>query len=174
MSELNIKTAFATGIPATDIMLKNTVDPEAEIVGYKEYLLENNYDRVFLSRELPGTLDMDDLLLELVSKGAEIIYLTATKTKEDRETIAICLALGIQNILTDPLMIKNEDGEIVQNKIQDFLTGKMNLKSKEFKEFYIKYSHLSLKNARAKLEEEKRLQKENVLKKIIRKYNKSS
>ena len=170
---MKIRTAFATGIPATDIMLKNTVDPEAEIVGYKEYLIENTYDRVFLSRELPGTLDMDDLLLELVSKGTEIIYLTATKTKEDRETIAICLALGIHNVLTDPLMVKNEEGEIVQNKIQDFLTGKMNLKSREFKDFYIKYSHLSLKNARAKLEEEKQSQNENVFKKIMKKYNKT-
>ena len=166
-----MKTAFATGIPATDVMLKNTVDSEAEIVGYREYLLEKRYDRIFLSRELPGTLDMDDLLLELIANGTEIIYLTATKTKEDRENITICLALGIHNILTDPLMVKNEKGEIVENKIQNFLTGKMDLRSREFRDFYVKYSHLSLKNARARIEEENQSKNKNLFQRLCSKNN---
>jgi len=66
------------------------------IVGYREFLTQQNFDVVIISKNLTGQVEISDLLYSLRAKNVRVIFLTSEKDIKDIEN---CFILSIQDLI---------------------------------------------------------------------------
>lgn len=95
-----MKIAIATGIESFNngISEKLKEQHQVEEVHFQEFLLENEYEIVILSKHLRGDLKITKLILDLHKQGKRVIFLTS-EDEDDQENIQHCISYGIHDIL---------------------------------------------------------------------------
>ncbi|WP_281819787.1 hypothetical protein [Vallitalea longa] len=96
------KIAVATAIEELDEILdkKCKTKYESEIVLYRRYLIENQFDIAILSGRLNGEESLDKTIFDIISNGTRVIFIT---TSDNDDEIKLCIRYGIRDILFDDI-----------------------------------------------------------------------
>lgn len=121
--------AIATGKEQLDRLLSTHIE-NTQIVGYREFFLENKYETVILSNFIKGEMPLETLFFTLKQNGTRIIYLTSEEIQEEHANIALCLKYGVYDIYVDSINIAN---------IKNLLDNPKSLQNDDIQELFVKY-----------------------------------
>lgn len=96
--------AIATGIDALDKKVEELFNAggitDIQIVNYREFLIQQPFNTVIMSKNLVGSVELEFLVLSLRERNTRIIYLTNEKDLHELKT---CLDYGIYDLIFDPI-----------------------------------------------------------------------
>lgn len=96
--------AIATGIDALDKKVEELFNAngvtDIQIVNYREFLIQQPFNTVIMSKNLVGSVELEFLVLSLRERNTRIIYLTNEKDIHELKT---CLDYGIYDLIFDPI-----------------------------------------------------------------------
>ena len=100
--------AIATGFDALDKKIEELFRAreinDLQIVNYREFLIQQPFDCVIMSKNLVGQVELEYLLLSLRERNTRIIYLTNEK---DLKELKVCLDYGVYDLIFDPISPEN-------------------------------------------------------------------
>lgn len=126
--------AIATGMKELDERIKEILSSKEElqiqIVNYREFFDNREFDIAIVSERLVGEMDMNQLFFLLKSKDTRVVYLT---NEDDVKGIKKCFSYSINDILFDP--VKPEDAANLVLNPNSFA---------DITDIYLKYSNMEL------------------------------
>ena len=100
--------AIATGFDALDKKIEELFRAkeinDLQIVNYREFLIQQPFDTVIMSKNLVGQVELEYLVLSLRERNTRIIYLTNEKDLKELKT---CLDYGVYDLIFDPISPEN-------------------------------------------------------------------
>jgi len=95
-----MKIAIATGFDAFNKNISEGIQDiyDVDVVYFQEFLLDNEFDIVILSKHLKGERVISKLIFDIKCQGKRIIFLSS-EDEEDKNIIQECIKYGVHDIL---------------------------------------------------------------------------